>query len=73
MKCRHRKCWLICGGLVTWCYQCGAWRQMRHVTHNGVAPVGPWCVPSGPGGFNPYDQFEKRQKAYRKRNGQEYF
>lgn len=68
MKCRHQKCWFVCGGRIAWCYQCGAWRQMTliHGT-NGVAPAGPWCVPSGPCGVNPYDQFEKREKAWKKR------
>lgn len=22
--CKHRRCWVICGGLKLWCYECGA-------------------------------------------------
>lgn len=54
MTCRHRKIWLICGGWAAWCYQCGAWRQLKHIPgQNASAPDGPWYKPTGPNGPNP--------------------
>ena len=51
---RHeRSSWLICGGWVQWCYQCGAWRNLRHVSDNIFAANGKWQKPSGIGGPNP--------------------
>ena len=42
----HRQSlWIVCGGLVLWCYQCGAWRlNMKD---------GKWYRPVGVGGENP--------------------
>lgn len=51
---RHdRSSWLIAGGYIHWCYQCGAWQQMKRVSENGFAPDGPWHKPTGIGGPNP--------------------
>jgi len=52
---RHdRSSWLIAGGYVEWCYQCGAWRQLvREHPGNVLRPAGPWNKPSGIGGSNP--------------------
>lgn len=56
MRCRHRKMWIIVGGHAAWCYECGAWRQMRPVDGtNEVVPISMWVRPTGPGGKNPYD------------------
>lgn len=51
---RHqRTSWLICGGYVEWCYQCGAWRQLKWVGANSFAAAGKWTKPTGIGGANP--------------------
>ena len=53
---RHeRNSWLIAGGAVEWCYQCGAWRHLSPVNGAGntVMPVTKWQRPSGIGGPNP--------------------
>lgn len=57
-KPRHRhesSSWLICGGYVEWCYQCGAWRQLKPVagTINAFEAASKWQKPSGIGGVNP--------------------
>jgi hypothetical protein len=42
----HRQSlWIVCGGLVLWCYQCGAWRLNTK--------DGKWYRPVGVGGENP--------------------
>jgi len=46
---RHRheqSMWLIAGGHMMWCYQCGAFRLMRDYGKK-------WQKPSGLGGQNP--------------------
>jgi hypothetical protein len=53
VRCRHRKTWFIVNGHAEWCYQCGAWRPLRHVDATTVAPAGKWTRPTGPGGENP--------------------
>lgn len=52
---RHeRTSWLICGGNIEWCYQCGAWRQLQRVAPGNVLhAAGGWNKPSGIGGENP--------------------
>lgn len=51
---RHeRNSWLIAGGWIEWCYQCGAWRQMQRMAPNGVSPAGKWQKPTGIDGPNP--------------------
>lgn len=40
--------WIIAGGNILWCYQCGAWRMNLP----GRVPGG-WHKPSGIGGANP--------------------
>ena len=54
---RHeRSSWLIAGGYIEWCYQCGAWRQLRRSDArfaNVLVVASPWQKPSGIGGANP--------------------
>jgi hypothetical protein len=53
---RHeRSSWLIAGGHIEWCYQCGAWRQLRRdpALANAFVAASPWQRPSGIGGVNP--------------------
>mgnify|MGYP006935479181 CR=1 FL=1 len=40
--------WIIAGGALLWCYQCGAFRQ-----NVGGRVAGGWHKPSGIGGENP--------------------
>jgi hypothetical protein len=43
----HRKStWIIAGGSILWCYQCGAWRS-------NVPGRMKWNKPTGIGGANP--------------------
>lgn len=51
MATRHRHeqtMWLICGGSVAWCYQCGAWKYNFKTTEPNR-----WQKPTGLGGPNP--------------------
>jgi len=44
----HRQSlWLIAGGAICWCYQCGAWKM------NAADTPRRWHKPSGIGGENP--------------------
>ena len=51
----ERNSWLIAGGAIEWCYQCGAWRSLRPVndTSNVLTATSKWQRPSGIGGLNP--------------------
>ena len=62
-QCRHRKTWLVCGGYVEWCYQCGAIRPMRQVGANGCAPAGRFVRPVGKDGTNPHDKTKNWYKT----------
>lgn len=63
-KCRHRKTWLVAGGFIEWCYECGAIRQMQRTTvPNWVMPMtgkdgnrARFIKPVGAGGENPYEK-----------------
>lgn len=53
---RHeRSSWLIAGGQIEWCYQCGAWRHLRRdpALANAFVAASLWLRPSGIGGANP--------------------
>lgn len=54
--CRHRRSWLMVGGSIEWCYQCGAIRRMKHVEtgENSVTPASKWSLPTGKNGHNPW-------------------
>lgn len=68
MNCRHSDhSWLICGGLIEWCYRCGAFRRMDLVNRTTFAPAGAWALPSGPEGANPWDEYKRKQAAWEKR------
>lgn len=41
----RRSLWIICGGLVIWCYRCGAWRMNDKESR--------WHQPTGLNGANP--------------------
>lgn len=47
--------WLMCGGYLAWCYECGAVRRMQRTEQShGVAPFDKhWTKPVGKGGENP--------------------
>ena len=61
-KCRHRKTWLVAGGYIEWCYECGAIRQMwRAPEGNSVSSLvgedgrrARFIKPVSKGGANPY-------------------
>jgi hypothetical protein len=56
-NCRHRKTWLVAGGHIEWCYECGAMRQMERIDGvNAVKSKGRFIRPVGKGGENPYKQ-----------------
>lgn len=47
----HRQSlWIIAGGHLLWCYQCGAWRLNRDIYGEDA---GKWHKPTGIGGPNP--------------------
>ena len=54
--CHHNRCWLVAGGHIAWCYECGAIRKFAPIKGetNAVAPVGCWVKPTGRGGRNPW-------------------
>ena len=49
---RHMKCWLVCGGGLIWCWECGAIRQ--NVAKGHPAYESKWNYPVGPDAENPY-------------------
>lgn len=57
--CRHRHFWIMSGGHLLWCYECGAVRNMKVILNtNECAPLGCWVKPTGIGGDNPWtDKF----------------
>jgi hypothetical protein len=57
VRCRHeRNSWLICGAYGEWCFVCGAFRGMKHLDGNGVAPRTTWVRPTGDRDNNPYEK-----------------
>ena len=68
MPCRHRNTWLICGGTAEWCYECGAFRNMRMVNPPTLlSPSSCWQRPVGIGGESPHESRLVRNAAWRKR------
>lgn len=65
--CRHRGTWLICGGSVEWCYECGAWRQTKELGIASVVADSPWCYPVGVGAENPWSAWDDRREFWRRR------
>jgi len=67
-RCRHARTWLFNAHpvyTIEWCYECGAFR--RHIGDIGIRPVTPWSCPVGQGGKDPWDGWQKRCQAYRRR------
>ena len=64
MSCRHRSTWLIAGGLIEWCHDCGAFRNLAPVSFriNSVAPISSWCLV----GMD-HEAFVKKDLAWKKR------
>lgn len=55
----HRQSlWIICGGALLWCYQCGAWTVNKR--HEGRVR---WHHPTGLGGPNPANSDYRRKPA----------
>ena len=66
MRCRHRKTWLLQGGVCEWCYSCGAIRIMNtSMTNNGVYPASKWQKPVGDED-NPWESFSASIKRMKK-------
>jgi hypothetical protein len=52
VRCRHGKSWLLVGGLLEWCPDCGAIRQLRPSAEQPNVSVPYWsgyCYPRGNG------------------------
>lgn len=62
MSCRHRKFWILSGGRLLWCYECGAVRRMTP-TQVGAIPRSQWCRPTGENGENPWEKFARDVKS----------
>lgn len=45
-----------------WCYECGAFRVLRHITETQVEAASGWVRPVGIGGENPFDKWKKTWK-----------
>jgi hypothetical protein len=59
IRCRHeRNSWIILGGMVEWCYVCGAYRLLRLLDHSTSTPRSRWIKPSGDPKRNPTAQIE---------------
>ena len=54
-SCRHNKTWLIAGGMIEWCYVCGAYRVMKRIGVNQVCPDTKWTRPSNDPNKNPVE------------------
>ena len=53
-RCRHdRNSWLLASGNIEWCFVCGAWRKMGHVSSTEVIPLTHWVKPSHDRDNNP--------------------
>lgn len=63
LPCKHSKTWLIAGGRIEWCYQCGAFRTLNELISGGSVVCSAWCSPSTD---NPWDAWRKRTKAWKK-------
>ncbi len=68
-KCKHRKSWIVCGGHLEWCYQCGAIRQLVKTGPAASTVGGPWTCPTGVDGDNPATSEAKKMDQWRKRHG----
>ena len=62
-RCKHGKTWLVAGGHICWCYECGAIREMRLEPPNICLPVSGWQKPVGRGGENPYGKVWGKRDA----------
>ena len=66
MTCRHSNhSWLIAGGLIEWCYRCGAFRRLRITGDVTLSVDGAWAIPTGRDGKNPWDTYSKKDAAFR--------
>lgn len=59
--CRHYHSWILSGGRLEWCYECGALRKLKMLSNEPSvsAPDGPWVRPVGKNGPNPWEMFEE--------------
>jgi len=64
-RCRHGGTWIVEN--IEWCYECGAWRRLIAIDPVTMHPETPWACPVGQGGKNPWDGWQKRCLAYRRR------
>ena len=60
-RCRHRATWLVAGGHIEWCYECGAIRRLTTEAPNISIPLGKWARPTGRGGENPWEAWEEER------------
>lgn len=61
-RCRHNRCWVMFGGYLLWCYECGAIRRMQYGA-NGFETDGGWIKPVGKGGENPWFKLQNNVRA----------
>lgn len=67
-RCRHRNSWLLAGGLIEWCYECGAFRKMRRTNDLTILAVGScWAYPVGRGNPNPWNVWQHHREVWEKR------
>ena len=61
MPCKHRSSWLIAGGYIEWCHDCGAFRNLSWMGGENAAfmVVSPWCRTG-----ESHEQFQRRKEAY---------
>ena len=64
MRCKHKKSWIIAGGALEWCNDCGAFRSLAPVSFkiNVCTVISSWCHPK-----MDHDEFAKKDMAWRKR------
>lgn len=60
-RCRHGQCWVLSGGYLMWCYECGALRASRMESPTVIVADGRWQKPTGKGGKNPWEGFRKSE------------
>ena len=69
-RCRHARTWLFVphtGTYIEWCYECGAWRRLAEIGKVTTRPITVWVCPVGRRGKDPWDGWQKRCQAYRRR------
>lgn len=70
-RCRHARSWIMAGGNIEWCWQCGAIRKLSMAFDpegSMLVPVSVWQSPIKDSSENPFEKWqdESRKFCFRK-------